>query len=493
VSRFDWLRETFATVFRGKERVDLTDGGIAKPLFFLSLPIVVTNLLQTAYNLADTFWLGQFSTEALASITFAFPMVFLLISLGFGVSVAGSVLVAQNVGNDEERQAEFAASQTVTFAFVVSTVLGAIGLLFVGDVLTVFGAEPVVLEGATEYMRVISAGLPLMFGFFVFTALMRGYGDTVTPMLVQFGTVVLNIVIDPLFIFGVPAIGLPQLGVEGAAYATVISRGLAMVVGLAIMFRGRRGVRIRTRDMVPNLGYFRRMLRIGVPASVEGTGRAVSVNLMLVIVGLYSTTVVAAFGVGVRVFSTIFLPAIAVARGVETMAGQNIGAGKQDRAQATADVAAKGSFVVLAAAGVVVFLAAEPIVALFTDGPQVVAEGANFLRIVAPSFGFIGIVRSYSGAFRGAGQTMIAAAISLSTLAAIRLPTAWFASQPVGLDLGPTGIWAAFLVSNVLGAGLAFGWFRRGRWRDADATRGMGGLTGDEPDGSDADAAMTDD
>jgi putative MATE family efflux protein len=492
VSLLDRLGEAFGRVFRDREEFDLTEGGIARPLVFLSLPIVVTNLLQTAYNLADTFWLGQYSTDALAAITFAFPLVFLLISLGFGVSVAGSVLVAQNVGKGDERQAEFAASQTVTFAFVVSAVLGVFGLLFVGDLLTIFGAAPDVRLGATEYMRVISAGLPLMFGFFVFTSLMRGYGDTVTPMLVQFGTVVLNIVIDPLFIFGVPAIGLPELGVEGAAYATIISRGLAFAVGLAIMFSGTRGVRIRLGDTTPDVGYFRRMLRIGVPASVEGTGRSVSVNLMLLIVGLYSTTVVAAFGVGVRVFSTIFLPAIAVARGVETMAGQNIGAGKQDRAQATADFAAKGSFVVLAAAGVVTFLLAEPIMALFTDDAAVIAEGANFLRIVAPSFGFLGVVRSYSGAFRGAGQTTVAAAISIGTLGVVRLPVAWVASQPVGLNLGPTGIWASFLVSNALGACLAFGWFRRGGWRDADATRGPGGPTSDGMDGSDPDAAITD-
>jgi putative MATE family efflux protein len=457
-------------MFRGREDVDLTDGGIASPLFFLSLPIVVTSLLQTAYNLVDTFWLGRLSKEAVASITFAFPMVYLLLSLGFGVSVAGSVLVAQNVGKGDERQAEYSASQSISFAVIVSSILGGIGLVFVGDVLTVFGAEPLVLQGAIAYMQVISAGLPLMFGFFVFTALMRGYGDTVTPMLVQFGTVVLNILIDPLFIFGVPALGLPALGIEGAAYATVISRGLAMVVGLWIMFRGRRGVQIRLSDMTPELEYVRQLLRLGVPASIEVTGRAISVNVFLIIVGLYSTTIVASFGIGIRVFSTIFLPAIAVARGVETMVGQNIGAGKIDRAQATADFAAKATFVILFLAGVIVFIAAEPIIAVFTEEREVVEEGANFLRIVAPSFGFIGIVRSYSGAFRGAGQTLVAAVISISTLGFIRVPTAWVASQPSGLGYGPTGIWAAFVVSNVMGASIAFSWFRRGGWRQADVT-----------------------
>src|SRR6056297_2382206 len=129
-----WIKRRLAPVsglFKGREEFDLTEGGIAKPLFYLSLPIIVTNLLQTAYNLIDTFWLGQYSTEALAAISFAFPMVFLLISLGLGVSVAGSVLVAQNTGAGDDRQAEYAASQTVMFSFVLAAVLGVIGYFIV--------------------------------------------------------------------------------------------------------------------------------------------------------------------------------------------------------------------------------------------------------------------------------------------------------------------------------------------------------------------------
>jgi len=166
------------------------------------MPIVVTNLFQTAYNLADTFWLGQYSTDALAAISFAFPMVFLLISLGMGISVAGSVLVAQYTGAGEAREAEYAASQTVTFAVIASVVLGGVGYFFVGEFLELMGASADVLPLAASYMEVISLGLVAMFGFAVFIALMRGYGDTITPMLVMFGSVVLNIALDPFLIFG---------------------------------------------------------------------------------------------------------------------------------------------------------------------------------------------------------------------------------------------------------------------------------------------------
>ncbi len=500
--------EKVGGLFKGQDELDLTSGDIGRPLFFLSLPIIVTNLLQVAYNLADTFWLGQYSTVALAAISFGFPLVFFLISLGMGVSVAGSVLVAQHTGADEPRKAQYAASQTVTFAFLVSLTLGVLGYFFVEDLLTLLGASPQVLPGATAYLEVMSLGLWAMFGFLVFIALMRGSGDTITPMLVMFGTVVLNVVLDPFLIFGwtvvenAPLVGtlsFPELGVQGAAIATIFSRAVAMVVGLGIMLRGHRGVRIRPGEMVPDADYVPRLVRIGVPASIEGTGRSISVNLMLIVVSTFSTPVVAAFGVGTRIFSLIFMPAIAIDRGVETMTGQNIGADKPDRAATANHFAAKASFLVLAAVGVVVFFTAPAVVSVFSDDPEVVRVGADFLQWVAPTFGFIGVVRAYSGGFRGAGKVMISAALAILMLGFIRLPVAWVASRVVDVSvvgvtipglgtfetdalagtlvadlfafsLGSRGIWLGFAVSNFLAAALAYAWFRRGTWRDADLT-----------------------
>ena len=488
-------------MFKGPDDLNLTSGDIGMPLFWLSLPIVITNLLQTAYNLVDTFWLGQYSTTALAAISFGFPLVFLLISLGLGLSVAGSVLVAQNTGAGDDRQAEYAASQTVMFSFVLAAVLGVIGYFIVEPLLRFFGAEPATVVAATEYLQVISLGLPLMFGFFVFISLMRGYGDTVTPMIVMFGSVVLNIALDPFLIFGwtllpnAPLLGtvaFPEMGIEGAAYATVFSRGVAMVAGLAIMFAGHRGVKIRLADMRPDLAYFRKILRIGVPASIEGTGRAISVNALLLVVGGFSTAVVAGYGIGIRIFSVIFLPAIAVSQGVETMVGQNVGAGSVDRASTATQFAAKWMFVILGALGVLIFLFPRPIAAVFTNDPAVVGIAADFLRYVALTFGFIGVMRAYTGAFRGSGHTLMAAVVAVSFLGFIRLPVAavlahgfgpytlTVAGQTIAVPelvtaIGPTGIWWGFIVSNVAGAVIAYAWFRRGTWKTGDVRGAPGG------------------
>ena len=467
-------------LFKSKEELELTSGPIGKPLLFLSFPIVITNLLQVAYNLADTFWLGQYSTTALAAISFAFPMIFLLISLGMGLSVAGSVLVAQHTGAEEPEKAEYAASQTLTFAVIASILLGTLGYFFVGDFLKLLGASGEVLPGATGYLQVVSLGLTTMFGFFVFISLMRGSGDTVTPMLVMLGTVILNIVLDPFLIFGVGPI--PELGVVGAAVATVFSRGLAFGVGIVIMLRGNHGITVTLADMRPDFDYLKKLLELGIPASIEGTGRALSVNAMLFIVGTFSVTVVAAFGVGIRVFSLVFMPAIAMDRGVETMTGQNLGADRPERAATANHFAAKVSFAILTALGAITIFAAPTVVSVFSDDPEVVRIGAEFLQWVAPTFGFIGIVRAYSGGFRGAGRTLTSAALAVTMLGIIRLPVAWVASRPVAVPawLGQTvvdlfafslaeqGIWLAFSVSNVLAAAIAVTWFLRGTWREAD-------------------------
>ena len=457
--------------FKSKEELDLLNGPVGKNLFYLSLPVIVINLLQTMYNLADTFWLGQYSGDALAAITFAFPLVFFLISLGMGLAVAGSVLVAQFEGSGNKERRNYAASQTIGFTALTSVILGLFGYYFIGDIVGLLGATGGVAASAEAYLQVISIGLFSMFGFLVFQSLMRGFGDTMTPMLLMLGTVILNIIIDPLFIFGFWII--PEMGVEGAAIATILSRTLSLIIAVWILFTGRRGLEISLSEMKPDFSFFKKIMNIGVPASVEGTGRSVSVNALTAVMGwTFADPIIAGFGIGVRIFSMVFLPAAAVCRGVESMTGQNLGAGNFDRAGETAREGAKYSFLILTGLGVLVFLFAQPIASVFTPDDQIAGVAAEFLRYVAFSFGFIGVLRSYVGSFRGAGKTVTAAIISIATLGLIRLPLGYLGA----VNIGTRGVWAAFFISNVLGAAIAYIWYQRGTWRqsitDEDKAKG---------------------
>lgn len=454
------LSDFLGNAFKSKSDLDLLEGPVGKNLFYLALPVVVTNLLRTAYNIADTFWLGQYSGDALAAITFAFPLVFFLISLGMGLAVAGSVLIAQYEGKGSRSKVDFAASQTVTFSAAVSIVLGAAGYFLMGDVLTLLGAEGAVAASASGYLQIISLGLFAMFGFAVFMSMMRGFGDTLTPMLLMLATVILNIVIDPFFIFGWWI--FPEMGVEGAAVATIFSRFLSLGVALWILFSGRKGVKVELGKMKPDPDYFRKMVKIGVPASIEGVGRSVSVNLLVAVIGwMFIDQVVAGYGIGIRIFSMIFLPAVAVGRAVESMSGQNLGAGNFERAGKTARAGAKYSLLILSGIGVLTFIFADPIASVFTKDQAIASIAAEFLTYISLTFGGVGVLRAFSGLFRGAGKTIVAAFLAVASLGLIRLPVAYIAANMVGLR----GIWAGFIASNILGAVIAYLLYRRGGWR----------------------------
>ncbi|PSH02202.1 MAG: hypothetical protein BRC26_01755 [Nanohaloarchaea archaeon QH_8_44_6] len=286
-------------------------------------------------------------------------------------------------------------------------------------------------------------------------------GCPLTPVF----SVVLNVIIDPLFIFGFWII--PEMGIRGAAVATILSRLLSLTIGIWLLFSGSKGIKISLASMKPDAEFFHKITRVGVPASLEGAGRSISVNALTAVVGwTFANPIVAGFGIAIRIFSMVFLPASAVGRGVESMTGQNLGAESYERAGETAGTGAKYTFLILTILGLLTFMFADSIASVFISQTEPNSEliantAAEFLRFVAFSFGFMGVLRSYNGSFRGAGKTATAAVISVTTLGAIRLPIAYLGA----VNIGTRGVWTAFFISNVAGALIAYLWYQRGTWK----------------------------
>ncbi|MFW6048856.1 MAG: MATE family efflux transporter, partial [Candidatus Bipolaricaulota bacterium] len=231
---------------------DILHGPIIKTLLVLGWPVIISNALQMLYNLVDTYWLGKIGKVAVAAPTVGFPVVFLLISLGFGFSIAGGSLVSQHTGAGSSQTANRAAGQVLAFMFISSLVLSALGFgIAPGLLKTLMGVPEDVFPKALVYIRIIFSGLPLMFSFFAFRSLIRGIGDMVTPMLVTGLSVVVNMFLDPLLIFGVGF--FPELGVAGAALATVLSRGAASLVAVYLLFSGRLEIHLKARDLILKL------------------------------------------------------------------------------------------------------------------------------------------------------------------------------------------------------------------------------------------------
>ena len=487
----------------GDERVpeeSITEGSLVRPLFRLAWPIVVIQLLQVTYNVVDTLYLGRLSAEAVGAISLAFPLIFLLIAVAGGFTTAGAILVAQYTGADGDRSAGLVAGQTIFTVSVLSVFIGIAGYFYTRPALGLLPSDPdtaaTVIPLAADYMEVIFAGIPLMFGFFVFSALMRGYGDTRTPMAVMLVSVVLNVILDPFLIFGFASnplfgwlAGLPIVGavdpvalegslfavtgftgygIEGAALATILSRGVATAIGLWLLFGTGLGPAVTVGHLKPDLGFIRDIFHLGLPSSVEQTTSALAMITLTAMVVTFSPPVVAAYGLGNRLISLVFLPAMGLGRAIDTMVGQNLGADRADRAARSVKLAAGTGAGVMFLVAVVAVTFTEPIVGAFLgdvpDAPATVGHAVDYVRIRSVEFAFIGVSQVILGAFRGAGNTKTAMVISILTLWVGRVASVGYLVFIAGW--GETGVWVGMALGNVLGALIGVAWFARGTWTE---------------------------
>ncbi|MEF8831341.1 MAG: MATE family efflux transporter, partial [Halobacteriales archaeon] len=444
----------------------------------------------------DTFWVGRLGQAAVSALSFSWAIVFLIISLAAGFTVAGTVLVAQNKGAGNDDRVDHVAGGTIAFVVGLSVVFSAVGYLLAPALLELIGAVPGTPEYrlSVEYTRTMFLGIPFVFGFFIFQGLLQGWGDTRTPMYLMGLGVALNVLIDPFLILGFrdnvlfAALGLSGLqgslfaatgfagfGVQGAAIATIASRGFGAVVAMGLLLSGRVGLAPSPADFLPGRELVAKIVRIGAPASVEQSTRALGVTVLTALVALAGQDAVAAYGIGNRLTSLVFLPALGLARGTETVVGQNLGAGQVDRAKRAVFVAGGLVAGVLAVVSAVGVAFAAPITAVFITGEgadAVVTIGAEYLRIVGVTFLFLGAFRVVQGGYRGSGSTATAMAFSVLSLVVLRIPTAYALVEWYGM--GATGVWYGIAFSNVAILVVAGMWFLRGTWADS--------VVGDAPD-----------
>ncbi|HEY4249787.1 MAG TPA: MATE family efflux transporter [Roseomonas sp.] len=439
-------------------RALILEGPVGTALLRLGAPIMLGNLLQTGYQLTDAFWVGRLGAAAVAAVAISFPVTFLVIALGAGLAMAGATLSAQYAGAGRQDMVDHVAAQTMLMVAVSSLLLGGIGFALAPGLLRLIGVAPDVHDGALGFMRVSFIGIGFVFLYAMYQALMRGIGHTSAPLLIVLGTVLLNFILDPLFIFGWGP--LPGLGVMGAALATLVTQGLAAALGIALLLRGRHGITLRWRDLKPDAAYLRRAFMLGLPGSIELAVRGVGpIALSALAVG-YGTLTGAAYGIGTTILQFVTIPAMGLSMAVGPLVGQNIGAGQPERATRAATLAAAWGFAVLTAVGLLAWGFAAPLVGFFVPGdPAVIERGAQFLRIMAPAWGAIGVQLCIVQAFRASGRMLRAMLIALISQILVQFPLAYALSRFT--DLGEAGLWWSFPVSQAATALVCIAWFAR--------------------------------
>ena len=436
----------------------LLEGPIPRSLFLLAIPIMGGNILQIAYQLVDAFWVGRLGAAAVASVSVSMPLMFLMMSIGMGFTIAGSTLIAQYVGARNRPMVDHVAGQTLLTVVAVSAVLGALGFVAAPYLLELMEVSPEVYHNALGFLRVQFISLPLAFAYFCFQSQMRGVGQVTVPLYLIAGSVFINFVLDPIFIFSL------GLGVMGAALATMISQFVSATVAIVLLSSGRYGIQLKLRELRPDFSFIKRAFNLGYPAAIEGSARGLGVTMMMFLITGFGTVTTAAYGVGGNVMQFVVIPAMGFSMATSTLVGQNIGAGNIKRAEAVARLAALITFGALTAFGVVAFAFANHIAAFFVPHDKgVVHEASVFIRTVSWSFGFIGVQFALMGVLRASGNMFAAMVISLVSQWMLTFPLAFVLSHRA--HLGAHGMWWAFPIANVITAVVSAVWFSRGDWK----------------------------
>ncbi len=442
-------------------RERILSGNIFQNILRLSAPLIFSQLVQIIYNLVDTFWLGRLGRVAVAAPSVTWPILFTIIMFGGGIATAGLALVSQYVGANRWEDVDRVVGNLLVVVGILAVVFGVLGYFLAAQLLHLLNTPPTVFPYAKEYLQVLFLSLPFTFVVFVFSMVLRAVGDMWTPTKINLATILVNVVLDPIFIFGY---GVPRMGVVGAALATAISNALASLAALIVLVKGWKHITVRREHLAPERRIVSKLLRIGLPVGISNSINGVAFAVIMSLVASFGAVAVAAYGIGMRVINVVSAVARGLSQASAVMIGQNIGAEQYDRARRVLITTVKMTFSTMALLSVAVFTFRHQIVSFFISDPAVVRTGATMLYYFALSVPFFGIFFPVLNALRAAGKTKISAALSFIRIWVFRVGLASLFGSMWG---SVAGVFFGMALSNVLGGALSSiflvwdGWIRR--------------------------------
>lgn len=435
---------------------DLTKGNIPKQIFYFTLPMLIGNIFQQLYNTVDSIIIGRFEgTDALAAVGASFPIIFLLVALLMGITMGATILISQYFGAKDFEKVKKTISTTYIFLFFASIIMTIVGLITSSHILRLLNTPESVLPHAQSYLNIMFIGMVSMFGYNAISAILRGVGDSKTPLLFLIVSSIINIALDLLFVatFG--------WGVAGVAWATVIAQFSSFAFGLIYLSHKKSLLSVNIKEMTFEKDIFFKSLKIGIPSGVQQTVFSLGMIAMQRMVNDFGANTMAAFTAAGRIDSFGIMPIMNFGAAISTFVGQNIGAGKLHRVK-------KGYLTTLAMCTAValcvttaLFIFGESLLKMFDSNPEVVQIGMRKLQIVSGFYAVVGVMFVTIGLFRGAGDAMMPMVISLTTLWLIRIPVASILTPYLGSD----GIWWSIPTGWIIGLLLSVGYYATGRWK----------------------------
>lgn len=437
---------------------DLTKGDETRQLIGFALPMLLGNIFQQFYNMVDSFVVGRFlGTTALAAVGVSFPILFFMLALITGVTMGSTVLISHYFGAKNTESLRKVISTSYIFLFLAGTIMTAIGVLSTSFILRLLAVPEAIMPEASAYLRIIFVGMLATFGYNGVAAMLRGLGDSKTPLYLLIASTLINIVLDLVFVV---AFGW---GVAGAAWATIIAQAVSFIGVLIVLDTRNPYVRLDGRNLKWDKAIFAQILRIGLPTGLQQTLVSIGMMVLMRIVNGFGPLAMAAYTAAARIDSIASMPAMNLSQAVTTFTGQNMGAGKTERVRRGHLSAIAMSTAISLAMTFCVVLFGRQLMGIFTVDPAVIAIGAEYLLIVGLFYVVFGIMFINNGVMRGAGDVFIPMINTLLAFWVVRVPAALIFTRI--FHMGTNGIWWSIPAGWSVGFIFTSFYYRSGKWK----------------------------
>ncbi|WP_431166478.1 MATE family efflux transporter [Tenacibaculum halocynthiae] len=440
---------------------DFTQGSIKKAVFMLAIPMILEMLMESIFALVDIIYVSRVSVNAVATVGLTESVLTLVYAVAIGLSMAATALIARRTGEKDSVGANQTAVQVIFLGIGISILISILGIVYPKEILALMGGEPNLIEEGFGYTRVLLGGNITVMLLFLINAIFRGAGNASIAMWTLILSNGLNIILDPIFIFGLGPI--PAYGVEGAAIATTIGRGVAVITQLLILFYGKGKIKLVIKDLVLNIALIFNIIKVslgGIGQFIIGTSSWV---FLMRIMSEFGSEVLAGYTIAIRIMMFTLMPAWGMSNAAATLVGQNLGANKPDRAEKSVWITSKYCAYFMGIVSVVYILFASTFLEWFSNNPEVVSNGALCLQVIAAGYIAYAYGMVVIQSFNGSGGTKTPTLINFVCFWLFQLPFAYL--MAITFDFGPQGVFWAITLAEVLIAIIGILLFKKGKWK----------------------------
>lgn len=454
------ISEQIIAAIKGTEK-EFTKGSINKAIFLLSIPMILEMVMESLFAVVDAYFVGQISIDAVATVGITESVITIVYSIAVGISAAATAMVSRRIGENQAEKAAVAAAQAILLSVSLSILIGILGIIFAEDILRLMGATESMISSGLSYTRIILGSNIVITLLFLLNGIFRGAGDAALAMRSLWLANILNIILDPLLIFGIGF--FPEMGVKGAAVATTIGRGTGVLFQLYILFRGSSLIRLKWAHFKAQWTLIKRLINVAIGGAGQHIIASASWIFMMRIISFFGSEAVAGYTFAIRVIIFTILPAWGMANAAATLVGQNLGANQAERAEISVWRTAFLCMVFLLSISVFFYIFAAPIIGIFTDNANVIREGAMGLQIFSIGYVAYAYAMVISQSFNGAGDTRTPTFINFVCFWLLEIPLGYFLA--INMEWNTAGVYWAVVISEVVLAIIAVVLFRRGRWK----------------------------